>query len=90
MGMSDKQRDLVLQKITPYFGKRTCELCGSEGWFVADNLVNVNQYHGRDLVLGGGQIPLLSVHCRKCGNTKLLNAIVLGLIDESTGEWKDG
>ncbi len=51
----------------------------------------MNYEVGSVSILGGkGVIPLVSIQCMTCGNTKLLNAIALGLVDQATGRLIDG
>lgn len=59
-----------------------CEMCGAmHSWSVAD-LVNspVNLGAGKNFYLGGPNYPQVQVICANCGNTKFLNAILVGII----------
>lgn len=58
---------------------RACSFCGKRaGSTLADGFVFLST--NRRPAGGGGQsLPSIALICRKCGNTTLLNAIVLGL-----------
>src|SRR4051812_11351231 len=62
----------------------TCEMCGTSNWIVGRNLgsILVSDTHGRTS-LGGTSYPAVVVICGRCGNTKLLNAMVLRLMKAS-------
>jgi hypothetical protein len=62
----------------------TCWVCGThsftlgEGWFRLD----LSDLHSRDIKIGGGpSLPSIALVCQQCGNTLLLNMVVLGLQD---------
>lgn len=59
-----------------------CPICGNEDWNVGDNLVAVVlQEDAKQLKLTGSILPCIPVTCSNCGNTHLLNLIILGLRD---------
>jgi hypothetical protein len=60
---------------------RTCPFCGKRaGFTLADDFVFLSTTRQPSVFGGGGQsLPSIALICRKCGNTMLLNAVVLGL-----------
>jgi hypothetical protein len=60
---------------------RSCPFCGKlAGYTLADGFVFLSTRRQPDATAGGGQsLPSIALICRKCGNTMLLNAVVLGL-----------
>lgn len=58
----------------------TCPICKSNNWNVSQRLIEVREFHGGSLVLGGPVYPLVSVTCTVCGHTLLFNAVVAGLL----------
>ncbi len=60
---------------------RACPFCGKRaGSTLADGFVFLSTRRQPDATTGAGQsLPSIALICRKCGNTTLLNAIVLGL-----------
>ena len=68
---------------------RPCPLCGSRKWSVQDSAYELREFHGGNLVIGGGPIiPLIPVTCENCGYTALINAIKAGVV--SPGQSKEG
>lgn len=67
-----------------------CVVCGSTTWGVDERVFEVRAYSGGNLVIGGsgGILPLVAISCTNCGNTHLLNAIALGLMNKK-GELVD-
>jgi hypothetical protein len=59
-----------------------CELCGnSNKWFVGEYIVAPpNLGEGGVRLPTGFYYPAVPVLCSNCGNTKYLNAIVIGII----------
>jgi hypothetical protein len=63
---------------------KNCECCGGNHWTMQDKLTtptNIEKTGERVSVkLGEGITPQITVICTNCGNTKIFNALVLGLI----------
>jgi hypothetical protein len=63
----------------------SCPVCGQRDWTLADGLVRLTLQEKRGVVvLGGRNMPCVALTCKRCGNTLLLNVIVLGLRDLAT------
>lgn len=58
-------------------GHKKCEICNTQKWVIADELINLMPYKGGNLVIGGASYPKIMAICTTCGNTKLFNAMVL-------------
>jgi hypothetical protein len=69
----------AIQTVAPDL--RACPFCGKRaGYTLADGFVflsTMRQPTAGDR--GGTSLPSIALICRKCGNTMLLNAVVLGL-----------
>jgi hypothetical protein len=64
-----------------------CPVCGSPDWFIADHLVQpMTLGANRSLLLGGIGYPQVMLVSLPCGYTRLLNAVLMGVIVE--GEQK--
>lgn len=67
-----------------------CEACGSKEWATNGNIYELREFRDRGDMLFPGQpvsiLPVVALHCKKCGNTKFLSAIGAGLIDPQTGK----
>jgi hypothetical protein len=79
----------VLERILAALKRRfpllpECPLCGQRNWQVnSGGFVFVPlQQDSTNVVIGGPQMPCVALICMTCGNTHLLNLIVLGLKEE--------
>ncbi|MGF7028451.1 hypothetical protein [Sphingobacterium sp. HSC-15S19] len=82
--MNDKKINLegVIQHLNEKWGNRPCPMCGSNSWNVSDNVYELREFHGGDLVLGNGPIlPVIPVTCNNCGNSILVNALMSRAIE---------
>jgi len=61
-------------------GLKICPVCKNNNWNVSERPVELREFHGGGLTIGGPIYPLLAVTCQVCGNTILFNAIVAGLV----------
>ena len=75
------------QKITDFIsrklGIRTCEACGMNAWTHDATVYELREWDDTGTASGdyGEVVPLVALTCGKCGNTKLFNAVVAGLVD---------
>ena len=53
-------------------------------WQITDRIFELREFHGGNLVLGAHQrvLPVIPMSCGRCGYTRFLNAIHLGLWTE--------
>lgn len=66
---------------------RVCDLCRNTSWFISDKLATLNTADtAGNFVLGSGSFPLVVLVCTSCGNSKFVNAVVLGLMPDPEGE----
>ncbi|HUU15540.1 MAG TPA: hypothetical protein VMW72_00195 [Sedimentisphaerales bacterium] len=81
----------VIEHLNKTWGvNRKCPMCESCEWYASDKVFELREYHSGTLVLGGGPIvPIVTVTCRNCGNTVLVNALVAGAIEAPKDE-KEG
>lgn len=59
---------------------RVCECCGQSNWTLAEDLVMPMNFTGNKLSLGGPTYPQIMLICTNCGNSKIFNAILAGVI----------
>lgn len=82
MKLNTRQQTELIQKIDSIWKNRNCEICKNNSWNINDTIFQLSEFQGTDIIIGGGSIaPLISLSCNQCGNTKLLNAIQLGIVD---------
>lgn len=82
MSLSKEAQEEIIAKITAKVGAlKPCSFCGGGPWELANAYTQVSLTDDlRSIVIGGQMIPAVVVNCRNCGNTVLLNMILLGLI----------
>lgn len=69
-----------------------CPVCNSERWFIAENLVQpITLGKGRGLILGGeSNYPCVMLISDPCGYTRLINAVLVGLVPGEVPKPKEG
>ena len=93
MKLNEKQKKKLLQNLESKWKNKVCEICSETNWAIDDTLFELREFHGGKTLLGSGAIkPVITMACDNCGNTKLMNAIQLGLVDPNnpSGELKKG
>lgn len=57
-----------------------CPVCHSNDWDVPTVVYELREFHGGNMVIGGGSlIPISPVICKTCGNTVLINPLIAGV-----------
>jgi predicted nucleic-acid-binding Zn-ribbon protein len=81
MALSPEQKDKILDRIKERTQTiRKCVVCGNNTWELSDGFFSMQENLSK-LNLGGRGQPCVAVTCNNCGNTNLLNLMVLGLGD---------
>lgn len=85
MAISPEHQERILARIQERApGMGVCPICRSPEWRVqnAGYVVLTLQDNMAAFRIGGGpSMPMVTITCQNCGNTQLLNMIVLGLED---------
>lgn len=82
--MSNVNQDKLIEELNKKWGGRGCPMCGNASWIVSDNVFEIREFNNGNLIVGGGPIlPLVTVSCDNCGNTILINPLVLGVMDKN-------
>lgn len=83
MALSPEQKNKILDRIKERTRTvRSCVVCGNNKWELSDGFTFLTiQENLSTLNLGGRGQPCVAVTCNNCGNTNLLNLMVLGLGD---------
>lgn len=82
MKLNQEQQDKLVSKLNEVWKNKTCDVCEQQKWMIDDTLFELREFHGGRIVLGSGAIkPIITITCNTCGNTKMLNAIQLALVD---------
>lgn len=84
--MEEKKKvnlEKVIDHLNSKWATRTCPMCGSNNWNVSDNVYELREFHGGDIMLGSGSIyPVVPVSCNNCGNSIMVNALLSGAIEK--------
>src|SRR5207248_3206899 len=64
-----------------------CSLCGTNAWSLSDSIFELHRFDPSEVYGGGKRVPVFVMNCQKCGHAVLLNAVSLGFIDPSSGQW---
>jgi hypothetical protein len=81
--LTDEERQKVVAWVTKYPATpdARCPICGSPNWMVAEHLVQpITIGPGMGLQLGGLGYPQVQLISDPCGYTRLLNAVMIGLL----------
>ena len=88
MQLNYSQRLLLLEKLegSGYWKNPPCSICQSQSWNLADIVFELREFNQGNMVVGAPVMPVIAITCNKCGNTLLLNAIVLELLPKDAEE----
>jgi len=79
----------AIKHLQEKWGNKACPMCGQNNWTVSDNLFELREFQGGNIILGSGPIiPVFPVTCNNCGNTVLVNGIVSQVIQPQKDESK--
>ena len=88
MAFTQQQSDAIVAAIKEktalpgIVGSPLCPICGHNQWSIQSaGLVYlvIQTQPGAGIALGGPSLPSVAIGCTTCGNTQLLNVLVLGL-----------
>lgn len=87
--------ETLIKKLNEKWQGRSCPYCQNTQWTVDTSIVTpIEVDENKNMMIGGKFQPLIPVSCRNCGNTVLVNGLILGCIDEieneKKGELEDG
>ena len=71
--------------------KGHCQCCGYNLWEGGRHLISLRIEDPRqlgNLYIGGPMVPVVPITCKNCGNTVLVNALMMGVVAKP--EAKDG
>jgi hypothetical protein len=87
MKLTLDQQNKLVAKLNEVWKNKVCEICNQTNWMIDDTLFELREFHGGRTVLGSGAIkPIITISCNSCGNTKIMNAILLGIVDPNNPE----
>ena len=69
----EKVIDWLNQK---WIGEKKCPICNFNNWAISEQILELREYSGGGLKIGGPVYPLFSLTCQNCGHTLLFNSLV--------------
>ncbi len=73
----------LLEHLQAKWQTTPCPMCKARQWNIQERSFELREFHGGNMVLGGGPIiPVVPVVCTNCGNTILINSLVAGVEEE--------
>lgn len=90
MQLSAKHQAKINEKLNEVWKEQRCDICGNSEWGTSSKLQQLVEYQSGESLTARSVIPLVPIICTVCGNTRLFNAVILGIIDQATGELADG
>ena len=78
MAAIDTQK--LLEHLRAKWLNRPCPICQGGPWSVSDKTFQLLEFNQAGLTLGGPVVPVVPVICTNCGNTVLINALIVGLV----------
>ena len=60
-----------------------CPLCGNQKWILGDNILELREFRGGGLAIGGKLFPVVPLTCNNCGNTLFLSALFSKVVEVS-------
>ena len=83
MPLTPEQKQKIAAALSArVLGPSVCPICHTQNWSIGDDLVKIPlQPDAAVMALGGPAYPLIPLVCSRCGNTHLLNVLVLGVGD---------
>ena len=75
-------REKLIKVINEKWNTKACTMCGQNHWDIGNQLITmVSVGEDKSIQLGGQFMPLVPIVCGNCGNTVLINPLVVGCID---------
>lgn len=63
-------------------------MCDENDWNMSEIISELREFHGTGFMIGGSVTPVITVTCRNCGNTILINALISGILEKEKSQEK--
>lgn len=81
--MAKLNSEKLLRELNNKWQGRSCPMCMNASWLVSDKIFELREYKDGNMVIGGTPIqPVIPITCESCGNTILVNPLIVGCIEE--------
>ena len=84
MKFTAKLADQIAQKFNEAAPSASCPLCGNSEFTLVNGFVSINvsdAYPPKNALIADKNAPTVMMICTTCGNTFLLNTLILGIIE---------
>jgi hypothetical protein len=83
MKLSEEQKKKLAERLNSFPPPQKCSVCGQNTWSLNDTVFEYREFQGGGFVLGPNQsvYPAVFITCNNCGNTHVLNAIRIGVLE---------
>ncbi len=74
----------LINAINEKWASKLCPMCGGNNWNIdsgVSGLVALDK--NKNVMLGGRVLPVIAITCLHCGNTVLVNPLVVECLDDS-------
>lgn len=83
MSTNEEIQQRIIKALEDKIGVPKCPLCGKDAWSVGNSYIVISlSPHPSQVHMGGPVYPTIPVTCQHCGNTHLLNLLILGFKQE--------
>lgn len=86
MKLNEEQRKIFIDKLNEIWQIKHCNICHDSNWSLSDQIFDMREFNDGNLIVGGSVYPVIPVTCLNCGNTHLLNPLVLGILKNNSNQ----
>ena len=81
MKLNENHIGIITNKLSNV--KIECSTCGHKELTLVDRVMEFREFNDGNLIIGGSSsvVPVILLMCKNCGEMKMFNAVVLGVID---------
>lgn len=81
--LTTEQKQNLVKRLA-FLNKISCQSCGSKDWIASENIFEMREFSGGNLVIGGKSaiLPVIPVTCKQCGQTIFFNALAIGILSQ--------
>lgn len=79
-----REQKEILAKRLAHLKNASCQSCGNKDWIASENIFELREFQGGNMVIGGKSaiLPVVPVTCKHCGHTIFFNALTIGLLGQ--------
>ncbi|MDF9826222.1 hypothetical protein M2447_000298 [Ereboglobus sp. PH5-10] len=81
--MTQEETNKVVEHLKIHWAGKACPYCQNAHWVVPESIFQLIEFHKDGVSLGGPVVPVIPITCKKCGNTALVNALTVGVVQSA-------